>query len=340
MLSPWRKAAVNIVTAMPRADAYTGIPEGYTFNISPKSGYATLDPHGSGGWASRLLWWSDGEVQKIDTLPDHQHKGLATFLFNETKKHVPHLHHSEDLTPAGRGWAKSMYDWDPEPEDDTASWMDEEGDDGYSGPSDEEIARHEEFVRQQDAAQEAHWLDFINRQRRAQGKDELATIPDEWRADLGLRTAMTRRKPVYFALNPENPGHAMAYWGDRYDPIAEVKWQTKGLPGYSKGWEPTPEEQGHVDWVWSHPHARRKGITRRLLEWVRDNHEPNLHGSNNMTPAGRALSEALGQTVDDSKWNRLQPVRGYERPNNDAPYRMVDEGRDEWESQGKPGGYV
>ena len=46
------------------------------------------------------------------------------------------------------------------------------------------------------------------------------------------RTAMTKRKPVYFALNPEYPGHAMAYWGDRYDPIAEVKWQTKGLPGY------------------------------------------------------------------------------------------------------------
>lgn len=199
------------VTAMPRADAYTGIPEGYTFNISPKSGYATLDPHGSGGWASRLLWWSDGEVQKIDTLPDHQHKGLATFLFNETKKHVPHLHHSEDLTPAGRGWAKSMYDWDPEPEDDTASWMDEEDDDGYSGPSDEEIAQHEEFARQHDAAREAHWLDFINRQRRAQGKDELATIPEEWRADLGLRTAALsedegqKMREVYAPHDPANP---------------------------------------------------------------------------------------------------------------------------------------
>jgi GNAT superfamily N-acetyltransferase len=151
---------------------------------------------------------------------------------------------------------------------------------------------------------------------------------------------MTKRKPVYFALHPENPGHAMAYWGDRYEPIAEVKWQTKGLPGYGEGWAPSPEEQGHVDWVWSHPHARKKGITRNLLQWVKDNHEPSLHGSNSMTPQGKALSEALGEHVDDSQWNRLQPVRGYDRPINDAPYRMVDEGRDEWDANGRPDGYV
>lgn len=154
------------------------------------------------------------------------------------------------------------------------------------------------------------------------------------------RVAMPKKKPVYFALNPNSPGHAMAYWGDRYEPIAEVKWTTKGKSGYSPNWEPTPGEQGSVDWVWSHPHARRKGITKSLLEWVRDNHEPNLHGSLNMTPHGKSLSEALGHHVEDADWNRLQPVRGYERPINDAPSRMVDKGRGDWEGNGRPGGYI
>ena len=42
-----------------------------------------------------------------------------------------------------------------------------------------------------------------------------------------------------------------------------------------------------------------------------------------------------------SAWNQLQPVHGYERPDNSAPYRVPDEIRNQWgPDDGPPGGHV
>lgn len=311
MLTPWR-------IAMPRADAYQGIPEGYTHEIG--DGVATLVHKNSpNSWASRLMWYPNGEVKKIDTQEGHQRKGLATYLYNETLKHVPHLHHSEDLTPSGRGWASSMYDWNPDPHDRYDSLEDIESydtEDGYSGPSDEEIARHEEFARQQGAATEAHWLNFINTHRRSQGKDELSAIPDEWRADLGLRTdrrqallaswrpvafikqarypqewrdhapygrlpsGRARNRPPSVLRDPDNPDAGIL------DP-SEIRYEDEG--DSISAYHPNGDHLGNYSWeegdhrnpphigiAQVNPRYQGQGVSGAIIDYIREHHEPDL----------------------------------------------------------------
>jgi hypothetical protein len=190
--------------AMPRADDYQGIPEGYDFKHSP--GVSTLTPKGSNSWASRLLWHPNGEVKKIDTEEDHQRKGLATHLFNETLKHYPNLHHSEDLTDEGRAWTNSMYDWNPDnPDDDLPDIFAADDEGSYSGPSDEDIAAAQEWSRQENQRKEQYWLDAFNRTRREQGIPELDALPDSLRSDLGLHTSSRRTasfSPANISLYP------------------------------------------------------------------------------------------------------------------------------------------
>lgn len=130
------------------------LPEGYEYQYMPDSSSAEIRHQSTPGPVSTLRWYSDGEVRNIWTDPDHRQRGLATELFKMTQERYPDLHHSEELTPAGRAWAKKQFGWDPDPPNSALDVPDTEG--SYE-LTDADIQRYHDYAKRLEEERQAQW---------------------------------------------------------------------------------------------------------------------------------------------------------------------------------------
>lgn len=63
-----------------------------------------------------------------------------------------------------------------------------------------------------------------------------------------------------------------------------------GEPVAELCWDP---HSGEVNWVQTRKNRRRQGIGRGLFNWVRENHQPDLRHSDDLSDDGRAFAEAV-----------------------------------------------
>jgi len=130
------------------------LPEGYEYQYMPDSSSAEIRHQGTPGPVSTLRWYGDGEVRNIWTDPAHRQRGLATELFKMTQERHPDLHHSEELTPEGREWAKKQFGWDPDPPDSPFDAPDTEG--SYE-LTDDDIQRYHDYAKKLEEERQAQW---------------------------------------------------------------------------------------------------------------------------------------------------------------------------------------
>ena len=52
-------------------------------------------------------------------------------------------------------------------------------------------------------------------------------------------------------------------------------------------------DTGEVNWIETYKGHRRRGIARDLFHWVRNNHQSDLHHSDDLSEDGRAFAEAV-----------------------------------------------
>jgi GNAT superfamily N-acetyltransferase len=62
------------------------------------------DYHIDGALGSGEIPPKPGEVGTVEVHPDYQRAGVATALFDHARSINPEVHHSENLSPAGRKW--------------------------------------------------------------------------------------------------------------------------------------------------------------------------------------------------------------------------------------------
>lgn len=124
-----------------------------------------------------------------------------------------------------------------------------------------------------------------------------------------LSIPLAEPRSMTAALHFERSGEEPTNWAWLVDDEAEKglmpspgRWTVENRVGPALGkplseicWNP---EGGEVNWVTTHKDHRLKGHGRALFNWVRDNHEPNLHHSEDLTEDGQAFS----RHVSRSEW--------------------------------------
>lgn len=66
-----------------------------------------------------------------------------------------------------------------------------------------------------------------------------------------------------------------------------------------------------VEWIETHPAARRRGIATGLFNWARENVDPKLEHSTHVTPAGKGWAQSMGFKTDRTKGQKWTKVQGY-----------------------------
>lgn len=94
-----------------------------------------------------------------------------------------------------------------------------------------------------------------------------------------------RTPAIRFELGPQEEGNwAYARLEDGHDglgpgePVSEICWD---------------RDTGEVNWIQTRRDHRRRGVGRALFNWVRDNHQPDLRHSDDLSDDGRAFAHAV-----------------------------------------------
>ena len=95
--------------------------------------------------------------------------------------------------------------------------------------------------------------------------------PSEW----------AKQSALHFERSSEEPTN-WAWLHDDGWPLSEICWNP---------------DDGEVNWLTTHKNHRMKGHGRALFNWVRDNHQPDLHHSDDLTDDGRGFAQHVGRAA-------------------------------------------
>jgi GNAT superfamily N-acetyltransferase len=127
-------------------------------------------------------------------------------------------------------------------------------------------------------------------------------LPDSYRQQSAPAPKPKRRAAIRFEVNPAlgldddllvgagGPGNWAYAIDDEPSEDASGRPLGAGEPVAELCWDP---HSGEVNWVQTRKNRRRQGIGRGLFNWVRENHQPDLRHSDDLSDDGRAFAEAV-----------------------------------------------
>jgi GNAT superfamily N-acetyltransferase len=127
-------------------------------------------------------------------------------------------------------------------------------------------------------------------------KSHVATDPDEWEGGEHIyspRLAAENDVSIPYGLPPNM--EFRLYDGPGMYGLNAAGVYYKNHPTGPKNWlSAITWKNGVIDHVETKPRHQGKGYASGLLQWIRDNHEPNLQHSTHLTDAGRGWAEKVG----------------------------------------------